>query len=251
MKAVEQIGIEYTAAKRLMKVAAKFGNLPNGATLPHLDLGRVKMFELAMLDNEELEELDKGKTVRGLKVDELECMSVRELRATLRDSKLNAALERDKLKDKLEAKDRENVALQKIIDAKNQMLDKRSVLCQTAEGQETLLNELKQRLNYQVLTTVGNTNALWFQFSDLKEAMGEKRYEEFKLICAISLGQIAIIIRTLGEEWEVTPDMDAPSVFDAAITNPDTALFNAYMKDRKASPGAPRLAGTNDAEEEE
>ena len=243
LPALERIGIDERAARRLMTVATKFG-VPNRTTLS--DLGKTKMLELAILDDEELDGLAKGQTVRGLKVEELERMSVRELRAALRESKLDAALERDKLKDQITAKEREKAALQQIIDTKNNLLDTRAVQRQTAEGREAELNELKQRLNNQALTAVGNVNALWFQFADLKEAMGEKHQEEFKLLCAISLGQIAVIVRTLGEEWEVVPDMDAPSVFDAAITNPDAALFNDYMKSKQEIPPNPPLVKGGD-----
>ncbi|MFT8210575.1 MAG: helix-turn-helix domain-containing protein, partial [Symbiopectobacterium sp.] len=55
-------------------------------------LGKTKLFELMTEDDEDLAELAEGGTIAGLTLDEIDRMSVRELRATLR--KDEAALKR-------------------------------------------------------------------------------------------------------------------------------------------------------------
>jgi hypothetical protein len=79
VKALEAVGIEPRAAQKLMQIAVKFANAP---TLAHL--GRCKLMELAVLDDDKIEELGKGGTIAGLELDEISCMSVRELRDALR-----------------------------------------------------------------------------------------------------------------------------------------------------------------------
>ncbi|HEX9391505.1 MAG TPA: hypothetical protein VF928_09360 [Usitatibacteraceae bacterium] len=79
LKALDSLGIEERTARRMMTVAAKFSNR---TTLS--DLSKSKLLELAVLDDEELDALDRGGTVAGLQVDAIEQMSVRELKAALR-----------------------------------------------------------------------------------------------------------------------------------------------------------------------
>lgn len=81
---LEALDIDPRAARRYMQVSLKF---PNAATSPHLaKLGKTKLFELAMLDDEELSVLEAEGTVLGYKADELDRMSVREMRAKLKEA---------------------------------------------------------------------------------------------------------------------------------------------------------------------
>ena len=84
---LEALDIDPRAARRYMQVSLKF---PNAATSPHLaKLGKTKLFELAMLDDEELSVLEAEGTVLGYKADELDRMSVREMRAKLKEALAN------------------------------------------------------------------------------------------------------------------------------------------------------------------
>ncbi|MDO8769562.1 MAG: hypothetical protein Q7K57_12830 [Burkholderiaceae bacterium] len=86
---LEKVEITPRGAQKIMQVALKFPNTP---TLAHLQkLGRSKLFELVLLDDDVLEVLEHDGTVLGYKVDELEQMSVREMRAKLREALANNA----------------------------------------------------------------------------------------------------------------------------------------------------------------
>lgn len=85
LKTLERHGIEMRIAQRTMQATLKFANT---ATSPHLTrLSKSKLFELAVLDDEEIKVLTEGGSVRGLTLDEVDRMSVSELRRALREAR--------------------------------------------------------------------------------------------------------------------------------------------------------------------
>ncbi|BAN99788.1 hypothetical protein E05_50220 [Plautia stali symbiont] len=83
----EQLGLTHTTAKRLMKASLKYLSPSLQAKSPTLvSLGKAKLYELMLEDDEDLAELAEGGTIAGLTLDEVDRMSVRELRAKLRDT---------------------------------------------------------------------------------------------------------------------------------------------------------------------
>lgn len=87
-KALEEIGVDKRIAQRLMSTARKFVSDTGSMKYPRLAQQSVsKMYELALLDDEDLRELDEGKPVADIEVDEIDRMTVRELRAKIREAK--------------------------------------------------------------------------------------------------------------------------------------------------------------------
>lgn len=87
-KALDALGITRFTASRVMSAVLKLPS--NVATSQHLISqvkSRSKLFELMMLDSDDLQELSDGGTVANIKLDDVDRMSVRELRAALRESK--------------------------------------------------------------------------------------------------------------------------------------------------------------------
>jgi hypothetical protein len=85
LKTLERHGIEERLARRTMQATLKFSNR---ATSPDLTrLSKSKLFELAVLDDEEIKVLTEGGSVRGLTLDEVDRMSVSELRRALREAR--------------------------------------------------------------------------------------------------------------------------------------------------------------------
>ena len=94
-KRLEVLGIEARVSQRFMLAAVKFSN---AALAPHLTnaIGsQSKLFELLVLDADEVQELAAGGEVRGLAADDIAGMTRNELRAALKASR-----------DQLAAKDR-------------------------------------------------------------------------------------------------------------------------------------------------
>lgn len=104
VKIVEELGLTARAAQKMMQAALKF-LLPGRDNQKLLSLQPSKLLELAILDDDNIKELAKGKTVAGLDLDEIETLTFRELRDRLRE-----------VKGQLEAKDR-------VIASKNKKLD--------------------------------------------------------------------------------------------------------------------------------
>ncbi|MCU7842173.1 MAG: DUF3102 domain-containing protein, partial [Candidatus Thiodiazotropha sp. (ex Troendleina suluensis)] len=78
--ALEEIGLHQREARRMMQATAKF----TGTKSKLAGLGKTKLLELMVEDDEELEALAEGGTLAGLTLDEVDRMGTRELRDSLR-----------------------------------------------------------------------------------------------------------------------------------------------------------------------
>ncbi|MFT2791772.1 DUF3102 domain-containing protein [Serratia sp. T13T92] len=109
-----ELGLPYRTSVRMMQAATKYlspslkSNMP---TLAHL--GKSKLFELMTEDDESLAELADGGTVVGLKLDDVDRMSCRELRQALREARETSAAQQRVLADKNEKIDALSTKLEK------------------------------------------------------------------------------------------------------------------------------------------
>jgi hypothetical protein len=101
LNALGRISIDDRAARKLMSVAARFGDMKSLGALP-----RSKLLELTVLEDEDLAELDKGGTVAGLAFDDVDKMGVRELRQALRKERSGRADDNDANEKLIEKKDK-------------------------------------------------------------------------------------------------------------------------------------------------
>ncbi len=89
----EQLGLVPKTAHRMMQAALKYLSPSLQSKMTSLSvLGKTKLYELMFEDDEDLVELAEGGTIAGLTLDEVDRMSVRELKTALR--KDEAALKR-------------------------------------------------------------------------------------------------------------------------------------------------------------
>ncbi|MDD5000567.1 MAG: hypothetical protein PHO55_06240 [Thiomonas arsenitoxydans] len=79
---LDRIGVEPRVAQRSMQLARKFSNAPMSAHLENL--GKSKLLELIVLDDEQIEELTATGQTGELALDDLATMSVKDLRNTIR-----------------------------------------------------------------------------------------------------------------------------------------------------------------------
>ncbi|EHI1013328.1 DUF3102 domain-containing protein [Escherichia coli] len=109
-----ELGLPYRTSVRMMQASTKYlspvlkSNVP---TLAHL--GKSKLFELMTEDDESLAELADGGTVAGLKLDDVDRMSCRELRQALREARETSAAQQRVLADKNEKIDSLSTKLEK------------------------------------------------------------------------------------------------------------------------------------------
>jgi uncharacterized protein YukE len=99
MKRLDVLGVEPRVAQRFMASAAKFSN---AASTPLLAAAgsQTKLFELLVLDDEQIEELQLTGQTGELALDDIATMSVKELRAALREAREEATATEDLLTKK-------------------------------------------------------------------------------------------------------------------------------------------------------
>ncbi|EPM9395238.1 TPA: DUF3102 domain-containing protein [Escherichia coli] len=110
-----ELGLAPQVARRMMQASVKF--LGNGDEQPKRSalsvLGKTKLYELMVLDDEELDVLADGGTVAGATLDDIDRMTSRELKAALREARETNAAQQRVLADKNEKIDSLSTRLEK------------------------------------------------------------------------------------------------------------------------------------------
>jgi hypothetical protein len=119
MARLDVLGIEYTVAARFMQSAAKFSNVASTRTLNAIN-NQTKLFEMLLLDDAQIQELELTGQTGELALDDVATMSIKELRAAVREVR----------KDKS--------AVEKVLELKNKQIDKLQ-LVQTLPPDEQLI----------------------------------------------------------------------------------------------------------------
>lgn len=109
MTRIDALGIEVRIAQRFIQSAAKFSNASSTPLLKAAG-NQTKLFEMLVLDDEQVEELEQTGQTGGLALDDVASMSVKELREALRKERDSRKAEKNKLdanhKADMQAKDR-------------------------------------------------------------------------------------------------------------------------------------------------
>ncbi|MDD5613266.1 MAG: hypothetical protein PHF75_09505, partial [Gallionella sp.] len=118
MARLDVLGIDHTVSKRFMQAAVKFSN---GASTHLLKAAgnQTKLFEMLVLDDEQLEELELTGQTGDLHLDKIATMSVKELRAALRESRENYEAQGEVIRkkdEKLNAQEKQLHKLQKRVE---------------------------------------------------------------------------------------------------------------------------------------
>ncbi|MCK9987428.1 MAG: hypothetical protein AzoDbin1_03900 [Azoarcus sp.] len=113
MARLDVLGIDHTVAKRFMQAATKFSN---GASTHLLKAAgnQTKLFEMLVLDDEQVEELELTGQTGELKLDEIATMSVKELRAALREARADGQAKDELLADKNKLLDTERAKSKRV-----------------------------------------------------------------------------------------------------------------------------------------
>lgn len=84
---LDVLGIETRVAQKFMASAARFSSLGSNAALTKALGNQSKLFEMLVLDDEEIQELELTGHTGELSLDDVATMSVKELRAALREAR--------------------------------------------------------------------------------------------------------------------------------------------------------------------
>lgn len=96
-----QLGMDKRIAQKMMGAACKFLSPKlQGKSQKLMTLGKTKLYELMVEDDEDLAALTDGGTVAGLDLDEIDRMSTRELRDALRKSRQDSEAKEAVIADK-------------------------------------------------------------------------------------------------------------------------------------------------------
>lgn len=101
MARIESIGIEGSVARRFMQTAIKFTNRASTHVLTAAG-NQTKLFELLVLDDEQLEELELTGQTGELALDDVATMSVKELRTALRKERSDAKADQAAVEKRLQ-----------------------------------------------------------------------------------------------------------------------------------------------------
>lgn len=110
---LEVLGIDKHVASRFMQSAAKFSKLPTSATLKAIG-SQSKLFEMLVLDDEQIEELELTGQTGELSLDDVATMSVKELRAKLREARADNKAQAEILAEKNQLLDAERTKSKRI-----------------------------------------------------------------------------------------------------------------------------------------
>ncbi|MBC7215669.1 MAG: hypothetical protein H5U28_10775 [Burkholderiaceae bacterium] len=119
---LEVLGIDRKVAARFMQSAAKFSNVSTSRHLIAAAGNQSKLFELLILDDEQIEELELTGQTGELRLDDIAGMSVKELRAALREQRAETDATRRVLADKNAAMDKLRAQLKRIETAPRDMV---------------------------------------------------------------------------------------------------------------------------------
>ena len=99
---LDVLGLERTVAVRFMQAAQKFSNVATSQHLTKALGSQSKLFEMLILDDGQLEELELTGQTGELKLDDVATMSVKELRAKVRELKGDVAAKEEVLSRRAE-----------------------------------------------------------------------------------------------------------------------------------------------------
>jgi len=110
---LEVLGIEVRVAQKFMASAAKFANASSTPLLKAVG-NQTKLFEMLVLDDEQIEELQLTGQTGELSLDDVATMSVKELRAALREARQEKGAVEKVLADKNTAMDKLRAQVKRI-----------------------------------------------------------------------------------------------------------------------------------------
>lgn len=162
---LDALGIETRVAQRFMASAIRFSN---AASTPLLEAAgnQTKLFELLVLDDDQAEELALTGQTGELKLDDIASMSVKELRAALREARAEGQAKDELLAEKNRTIDRERSNSKRVRDmpADEVLADLRreiSAIANDARG--AIVGKLREGFStlYTHHDKVGGDSVLW------------------------------------------------------------------------------------------
>lgn len=180
---LDVLGIEPRVAQKFMQMARKFPKASSTALLKAAD-SQTKLFELLVLDDEQIEELELTGQTGELALDDIATMSVKELRAKLREAHAD------------------KTATDKLLADKNAKIDKLSRHIKKATPDQVLL-ELQKEATAHMNDALGCVRG---QIRHAITAINNHTEDDHSVFLAGLIGQLQAELTTLREEFNL-PDV--------------------------------------------
>jgi hypothetical protein len=198
LETCEKLNLEPRTAQRMISTALKFSN---ATTSSHLErLGTSKLFELLVLDDDDAATLTAGGEIEGLgDLDDISKMTVRELRAALRESRENAG------------------ATERVLASKNKKLDQMAAELDRKKN-STPLEEWEWAPVRRTLLDAGENMANFAQtelrralvdIDEQAESLGEAVPADIVALKGQVLASIMQTLLTLQNEFRLDVDLEA------------------------------------------
>ncbi|NMZ73424.1 hypothetical protein HBO32_09965 [Pseudomonas nitroreducens] len=192
---LDSLGMERTVAHRFMTAAVKFSSGKSKPLLAAID-SQTKLFEMLVLDDEQLEELELTGQTGELTLDDISTMSVKELRRALRDSR-----------DSIEAKDRVLADKSAKITSLETALAKKPKVIVVQPEEEAI--QLRQEVVAEAYEVEGRLQGtLRKAFTDLAE-LGARTGEDHRAFKASLVRNLEVTLMAIRSEFhlpELHPD---------------------------------------------
>lgn len=204
---LQVLGFEPRVAQKYMQVARRLSNAPSTAHLLKAVESQTKLLELIVLDDEQLEELELTGQTGELKLDDVATMSVKELRAKVRELKGDVAAKEEVLTRR---SDQINALEEKLSRAKKMPADE--VLAEIQSEATAMLNDTR--------------GALIGKFAACVEAIDAHHAEhggDSAVFLAGLVGQLQVDLNALRDRFGI-PDV-APAMIPEWVNDPAFATL--------------------------
>ncbi len=145
---LDVLGLEVSVAKRFMQAAGKFSQGATSRLIQVVD-SQSKLFEMLVLDDEQIEELELTGQTGELSLDDVASMSVKELRAALREERRERDADRQvsaKKSERIDALERKLVNIERQTPDEQLVALKKEATAIAADAEGAILGGLRQAL---------------------------------------------------------------------------------------------------------
>jgi len=207
MSSLERLGVGQSLANKLMAATMKFSNSESTTILSLPNINQGKLLELLVLDEGEIEALDQGDTVRGVKLDDIDCMSVSELRRALRTASTEHAAE---LADKDRVIAQKTNKIEELVEDKNRR--ERMTDAEKFAEMERLLTEA-------TLVSIGDMQVIRRHIQDIRSE--DKTPHGVYMACANALQRVVSEAMGIAADWGIELTLAAELDDDEAFDDPN------------------------------
>lgn len=233
---LEVLGFQPRTAQKFMQAVLKISNA-NTSTLLDKVGSQSKLLELVTLDDDQIDALSNGDSIGDITLDDIEMMSVRELKKAVKEARADTAAKDELLNNK-----------NKKIDE----LDAKLSLRRQPAQQHSITQELEQHINGElaqsvtsVLTAISQFNASIITLKEQAEADVPHLITKIDSDISYTYGRIAELAASDGididlvtmvtPDWMTdTPPLDMPVAAPEPISDPvqDAATFQAWREEQ-------------------